>query len=222
MRSKIKIMLLFLVSSASLADEEIVRPYRVPTFTGETTEFREIQPAIKPAKKIDSDLIFRTIANCYPIKPWGIDIRLRAGTTFKDTTENTINTGELGRYYVGVVASMPIYSETEIDKARTREYRRRKETATMIQQLISALSTKRRAERLLGLYVSLEKRAQLRVSQGLTDTTEQIGYLEKVAITQSELDTANAQIEGARIALVGQCRPEVAERVNTFLMSEIN
>lgn len=214
---------LFAAYSDACAEEKeaLVQPYRVPTFTGEPAEFKEIQPAIKPAKKIDSDLIFRTVVNCYPIKPWGIDVQLRAGLTYADQSKTTINTTDLGKYYVGVVAKMPIYSEPEIDRTRTREYQRRKETSDTIATMIKALATKRRAERLLGLYMSLERRSQLRVSAGIVDTTEQIGYLEKVAMTQAELDAANAEIEGARLALVGQCRPEVEDQVNNFLMSEI-
>jgi hypothetical protein len=221
--SKIKVLILALASAVAWADEplDIVTPYRVPTFTGETAEFRNIQPAIKPAKKIDSDLIFRTIVNCYPVKPWGVDIQLRAAVTQKDESETTINTSDLGRYYIGVVARMPIYSEPEIERARNKEYIRRKDTTATIAKMIQALATKRRAERLLGLYMSLEQRAQLRVAEGIVETTEQIGYLEKVALTQAELDTANAEIEGARLALVGQCRPEVEHTVNDFLLHEI-
>jgi hypothetical protein len=221
--SKIKVIGLVMISATAWADEtrDIVTPYRVPTFTGEAAEFRDIQPAIKPAKKIDSDLIFRTIVNCYPIKPWGMDIQLRAAMTQRDESETTINTSDLGRYYIGVVARMPIYSEPEIERARNKEYDRRKDTTATIAKMIQALATKRRAERLLGLYQSLEQRAQLRVAEGIVETTEQIGYLEKVALTQAELDTANAEIEGARLALLGQCRPEVEHTVNDFLLNEI-
>lgn len=221
--SMLCIAVIFFISYTNvLADEkEIVKPYRVPTFTGDPVEFKDIQPAIKPAKQIDSGLIFRTIVNCYPIKPWGIDIQLRAAMTHKDESESTINTSDLGQYYIGIVAKMPIYSEPEIDKERNREYNRRKETSATISTMIKALSTKRRAERLLGLYLSLEKRAQLRVAEGIVSADEQIKYLDKVAQAQSDLDSAVAEIEGARLTLVGQCRSEVEHTVNEFLLSEL-
>lgn len=76
---------------------------------------------------------------------------------------------------------------------------------------------RRRAQRELGLYTSLEARAQKRVAMGLMEASEQIGYLEKVAQAQAALDAATAHIEGARLALVGQCRDEVAEEVNRYL-----
>jgi hypothetical protein len=53
---------------------------------------------------------------------------------------------------------------------------------------------------------------------GIVDASEQIGYLEKVAQAQSELDDAGARIEGARLALAGQCRDGVANEVNAYLI----
>jgi len=84
-------------------------------------------------------------------------------------------------------------------------------------RFLLGLSGRRRAQRELGLYASLEARSQQRVGLGLTEAAEQIGYLEKVAQAQAKLDDANASIEGARLALVGQCRDEVANEVNDYL-----
>ena len=95
------------------------------------------------------------------------------------------------------------------------------QTTSTIKELLTAVATKRRAERLMGLYSSLEKRAQVRIETGVAPVDEQIGYLEKVATTQGELDTAEAAIEGSRLALIGQCRPEVVDEVNNYILSEI-
>jgi predicted ribosome quality control (RQC) complex YloA/Tae2 family protein len=117
---------------------------------------------------------------------------------------------------------MPLYSGVEIDREQKLAIDRKLKTAEVVAQLLNALSAKRRAERMINLYASLEKRSQIRVRDGIVAVDEQIGYLEKVATTQGEIDTANAQIEGARLALIHQCQSDDVERLNNFILSEIN
>jgi hypothetical protein len=95
------------------------------------------------------------------------------------------------------------------------------QTTDTIKALLTAVASKRRAERLMGLYEALEARSKERVKQAITPVEEQIAYLEKVATTQGELDAANAAIEASRLALIGQCRPEVEEQVNDYILREI-
>jgi C4-dicarboxylate-specific signal transduction histidine kinase len=73
----------------------------------------------------------------------------------------------------------------------------------------------------MGLYEALEARSKERVKQGVVSPDEQIALLEKVANTQGELDQANATIEASRLALIGQCRPEVMNEVNNYILGEI-
>ena len=116
---------------------------------------------------------------------------------------------------------MPLYSDVEIDKDRKLEYQRRMQTTETIKALLTGVATKRRAERLMGLYEALEKRAQERIKNGLAETAEQITFLEKVATTQGELDQANASIEASRLALIGQCRPDAEQEVNDYILNQI-
>lgn len=198
-----------------------IKPYEIPTFTGEKVEWEKIKPAINPLKTIDGDYIQRIVTNCYPEKPWGIELSAKAGLQYRKTIEGEITTSDSSPYYAGIVFNMPLYSGTEIDMMRNREYKRRIHTASTITELIKAVALKRRAERMMGLYLSLEKRSQARVKNGIVSVDEQIAYLEKVAHTQADLDQANASIEGSRISLVAQCRPDVSEQVNRIILSEI-
>ncbi|MCX8050160.1 MAG: hypothetical protein N3A55_10960 [Methylohalobius sp.] len=196
-----------------------VPPYQIPTFDGKARDFREPIPPIAPAPEVDGDVIFQMVVNCFPERvKWGIEIDAVAGSRWQDRSGiSAFDTSGLARHYVGIVARMPLYSATEINRERQEEYRRRQEVAENIQKLLLGLSNRRRAQRELGLYTSLEARAQKRVAMGLVEASEQISYLEKVAQAQAALDAATAQIEGARLALVGQCRDEVAEEVNRYL-----
>lgn len=231
-KRRLKALFACLLICASVQAEENkppnIEPYKIPTFTGEAVDWHKIKPAINPQKNIDGDAIFNVINKCYPLKSgFGLEVNLRAGMNYKPNTNDSNNsttvvqTYDSQSYYAGIVANMPLYSDIEIDKERKLEYQRREQTAMTIKEMLSAVAAKRRAERMMGLYTSLEKRSQARVENGIASVDEQIGYLEKVATTQAELDKAKAEIEGARIALIGQCRPEVVEQVNDYILSEI-
>jgi hypothetical protein len=206
-----------------------IMPYEIPTFTGAPVDYKQIKPAIDPKKKINGDAIFQIINKCYPLKSgFGLEVNLRGGMNYKPSNKNTsggnttvVQTYDSQNYYAGIVANMPLYSDIEIDKDRKVEYQRREQTAMTIKEMLSAVAAKRRAERMMGLYMSLEKRAQVRIETGVAPVDEQIGFLEKVATTQGELDTAEAAIEGSRLALIGQCRPEIMDEVNNYILSEI-
>jgi hypothetical protein len=198
-----------------------IPPYEIPTYSGEHPDFKGPIPAMRPAPQVDADGMFRMVVNCYPVKSkWQVELDAVAGTRYTDGDGGitTFDTSGLARHYVGLVAKMPLYSAQELDREREREYHRRTDTATRIAELLQALADRQRAQRELGLYTSLEARAQKRVAIGVAETTEQVSYLEKVATAQSNLDAARAKILGARLALVGQCRDEVLDEVNGYLM----
>jgi len=216
-----RILLIFAVSLSCYA-EETVPPYQVPTFTGEETDWHKMKPAINPAKTVNADLIVETVNHCYPVPPMNIEISMRSGLTYRPpSTGAMVQSLDASQYYAGIVATMPLYSGVEIDKEQKLAIDRKLKTVEAVAQMLTALSTKRRAERLLGLYWSLEKRSQKRVADGIVAVDEQIGMLEKVATTQGELDAANATIEGSRLALIHQCKPEDTERLNNFILNEI-
>jgi hypothetical protein len=219
-------LFLFWLNAAATAEEQkppTIKPFEIPTFTGKPVDWNHQKPAINPLPKIDGDAIFKVVNRCYPLKSgFGLDISLKAGATYKDTANSTqINTLDSNKYYAGIVANMPLYSDVEIDKDRKLEYQRRMQTTDTIKALLTGVATKRRAERLMGLYEALEKRAQERIKNGLAETAEQITFLEKVATTQGELDQANASIEASRLALIGQCRPDAEQEVNDYILNQI-
>ena len=225
--NKAKILATCLLCCVSVQAEEHkppdIKPFEIPSFTGKPVDWNHPKKAINELPKIDGDAIFNMVNRCYPLKSgFGLDISLKAGATYKDTTgSNQINTLDSNRYYAGIVASMPLYSDVEIDKERKLEYQRRMQTTETIKAMLEGVANKRRAERLIGLYEALEARSKERVKQGIASADEQIGYLEKVATTQGDLDKANATIEASRLALIGQCRPEVMNEVNNYILGEI-
>jgi len=221
----VRISLLLLLSISAIAEEKtpVLQPFEIPTYTGSAVDWKKIKPAINKLPTVDGDAIFKLVNTCYPLKSgFGLDVSLKAGLTYKDTSSSSqINTLDSNRYYAGIVANMPLYSDIEIDKERKLEYQRRMQTTDTIKALLSAVATKRKSERLLGLFAALEKRSQERIRVGVASVDEQIAFLEKVATAQGDLDIANATIEASRLALIGQCRPDVAEQVNDFIIGQI-
>jgi hypothetical protein len=196
-----------------------IPPYQIPNFDGSKREIKAPVPAMAPATVVDGDEILRIVINCYPERaPWKLDFDLVAGARMSEgNTITTFDSSGISKYYVGVVAKMPLYNSGELDKERQQEFKRRGEIASNIQAFMKAIADRRRSQRELGLYTSLEARSQARVATGIAAAEEQVGYLEKVAGAQAGLDASRAAIEGARLSLVSQCRDEVANDVNEYL-----
>lgn len=219
--SKRKLYLALAAASLGICqagDPPAIPPYQIPTFDGQSRDFKTPIPAMAPAPPVDGDSIFSLVVNCFPERvKWGLELDAVGGVRESAGGVSTFDTSGLAKHYVGIVAKMPLYSASEINKERQTEYERRQQVAANIKALLSGLANRRRAQRELGLYTSLEARSQKRVDLGLVEATEQISFLEKVAQAQSKLDDADAAIDGARLALVGQCRDEVANQVNDYL-----
>lgn len=202
-----------------------IPPYQIPTFSGKENNFKKygFAPPMQPAMAVDSDMLFTAVVNCFPERvPWGLELDAVGGARYAEQNAiSTFDTSGLSRYYVGVVAKLPLYSAEELNRQRQSEYNRRGEVAKHIEALLTALSAQRRAKRQLGLFTSLEARAQERVALGLADSSEQITYLEKVIEAQSKLDDSEAGLSGARLALIGQCRDEMADAVNNHILQLI-
>ncbi len=195
-----------------------IKPYSLPKFNAESPEFRADIPALEKAPRVDADQLYQQIVHCYPAKSlWNIDIGLR-GAVNTGSVLNLDGTS-IGRNYVGIVMQMPLYSVTEIERQRDREYKRRTDTAKLLADFIASIANRNQAVRELGLYSSLEGRSRIRVQQGIADATEQIRYLEKVSHAQTALIKSETDIMQARLTLVGSCRPEQADHMNQFLTS---
>ena len=202
-------------ASQAPAQPPAVKPFEVPTF-GAKREFRAAPAQWVKAPRVDGDAVFRTIIDCYPNKSnWNIDVNLDAAV--RNASIVDITGTSIGRASVGIVARMPLYSATEMDREREREARRRIDTAAKVANFVEALAQRNQALRLLGIAAAMESRAQIRVNEGIADATEQIGYLEKVATLEKDVITAESKAMEARLSLISLCRDDVASTVNAYL-----
>ena len=145
------------------------KPYRLPTMEGDSRSYHDNLPPLVKAPAIDPDLVFKSVMTCYPAPSnFNIDIELRGQIRSAAGGDDLFETTDIGSNYVGIVARMPIYSHTEIDRERDREFNRRTITAASVAQFVAAVATRNHAIRELALHRSLEARAAIRVQQGLS------------------------------------------------------
>jgi hypothetical protein len=65
---------------------------------------------------------------------------------------------------------------------------------------------------------SLERRSQERVKLGLTETAEQVTYLEKVATVEGALLKQRGDLQKARLELIGHCATSQADDLDRHIM----
>lgn len=195
-----------------------VQPYQIPTMAGDGLDYHDRPAAIVQAPALDADAIFKAVLACYPERSkFDIDVDLRASIRSSEVLDLQDTTTGLGKSYVGIVASMPLYSGKELDREKEREYSRRKDTAKAVADFVTAIAGRNHAIREFALYRSLEARSAARVKEGITEASEQVSYLEKVASSQEKLINEEAKIMESRLLLAGMCDPKNAERIGAWL-----
>lgn len=195
------------------------QPYELPTLAGDNLDYHDKPEALIKAPVIDAESLFLTVMHCYPAdSSWDIDVKLQARITtntedlFYNDDDSTISSN-----YVGIVASMPLYSSKEMSRDKEREYRRRTDIAGMIANFVGSIASRNRALRELSLYRSLEARSAVRVKNGIVSATEQIGYLEKVSARNEQLIKKEMEILQNRLQLASTCESSKYEQINTYL-----
>lgn len=208
------------VRDESLAVPPKVEPYKLPTFEGKNVDYHTVMPIDAPNADLDADTIYETILACYPHPShYKLDVELRLSASDREMI-NVDNTRQ-GKYYAEVVAKMPLYSTTEIERLNQMEIKIRESIAKNTALFNQAISMSITAHRQFGLYSSLESRSQTRVKQGIADTQEQIGFLEKVIAAQTLVSEWDAKLDNARIELIAMCRETEKEKVSWFLFDYI-
>ena len=86
-----------------------VKPFKLPSLTGEAVDFHGYLPPLVAAPRLDADGIFEQAVNCFPeASKFKVEVTLEGGLRSQDilTADNT----HIGKSYAGIVARMPLYS----------------------------------------------------------------------------------------------------------------
>ena len=116
-----------------------------------------------------------------------------------------------------LVARLPLYSATELDHEREREWMRRRRAAEAVGQLLTQLADRQRLRQERDLMRALEKRARQRVISGIVDSSEQVRYMERVADLEGQLLRQSGHIERSRLELLGFCDQAHADALYAHL-----
>lgn len=213
-------VLSIMLAGCSKAEETkaAAQVYRLPTLTGRVDPTPPEVGGYAPPPQIDADRLFHAVVRCYPSRSLfrgELAAVARAGTG--SVTDFSDGTATSSKAYLGLVARIPLYSPIETDRERERESARRVKIAEAVAALNDAATRRAISQRKAALYRSLESRAALRVKHGVAETTEQAGYLEKLANQVEAIAKAEADITAARLALLGMCQDDRAGDVDRMI-----
>lgn len=189
------------------------KPFKLDTFHGDERHFERENIPLEKVGKINNEKLFSEILKCYPSESL-FNSELKIQTTASPIRSND---PDYDNYYAKVVWEMPLYSSSETTQRMHRETQRRTTTAEILSGFSEAIARRNQQLRLVSLYRNLEKRSQIRVSQGLADATEQIGYLEKTSQAHTALLKAESDILKYRLQLVSLCADSKAPKLNRLL-----
>lgn len=196
------------------------RPHELPTYSGERDTFHAPEKPPKPGDIPDARGLYNRALDCWPVPSFfRAEVNLE-GRVRSDRNSYIDDTGAQrggDRYGVGIVARIPLYSAMELDREREREYMRRTKLADAVGAFIAILAERQKHVRQLQLMRALERRSQERVKVGVTETAEQVGYLEKVAALEGTLLQQRGQLEKSRLELIGHCSTSRADELDAFI-----
>ena len=123
----------------------------------------------------------------------GVSSRQRGFTEAQDT-------------FVGLVATVPLYSGKELDRERDKAAGRKRQAGDDIAVMIENIEKVLHNRRMLAVYKVMETRSKKRVQAGVVPLTEQVDIMEKLSNLQKETITFTAQIGGKHTALLNSCK----------------
>ena len=206
-------------------------PYQLPLYDGTPgSDFSPPLDELKLGPTPNAPELFDLVQKCWPDKTWfrgelsaeaRINQRLSdsssAVTTYDAATGQYVTSTGASTQYVGIVFRLPLWSATELDRERDREANRRSLVAATVGTYIKALAEVQISARELSLMKSLERRSQQRVGLGITDTAEQVKYLERVAAVDRGLYGQQAALITAHIALTALCDDNKRPGLDAYL-----
>jgi hypothetical protein len=213
--------LALLVLPLAMASDDNKKPHELPTYSGQKPSYHAPEKPPVPGQLPDARELYDRTLNCWPVPSFmraevTLEGRVRTDRTQMMDEDGTIRSA--GRAGVALVARLPLYSALELDREREREYMRRTKLADATGNFLSILAERQKHVRQLELMRALERRSQERVKAGITETAEQVGFMEKVAGLEGELLKQSGMLQKARLELIGHCSPTQADEVDRYIM----
>lgn len=221
LRARHKRWALLLVWPALALAQDNKHPHELPTYSGDKPSYHAPVKPPKPGALPDARDLYERALACWPAPSsmrFEVNLEGRIRSDRSTYVDESNNMRSAGRYGVGVVARIPLYSTVELDREREREYMRRTKLAESVGSFIALLAERQKHTRQLELMRALERRAQERVKLGVAETTEQVGYLEKVATIEGALLKQRGDLQKSRLELIGHCSPSQTDELDRHII----
>ncbi len=216
--------LVLLAPLGAAGEGEEAKPFELPTYAGDKQSIHAPTMPPKPGAMPDAKDLYERALHCWPAQSYIRGEVFAEGRLRSDQVNYMDDNGTVrgaARSSVALVARIPLYSALELDREREREYARRTKLAEAVGVFVTALSERLKTKRELELTRALERRAQERVRIGVTETAEQVKYLERVAALEGDLMRLGGQIQKSRLELVGHCTAREGESMDRHLVQFI-
>ena len=205
---------LLLAGCAGAADNGKDRPappWHLPRFDGSTPEAMDrAQPpngTLEPGPVVDYRGLYDLVITCYPTRSWWQpEIVFEGRATQGNRQTGAVVQSPETMSYVGIVATVPLYSAMEIDRERERERLRRREIADAVGKLVGLVADREVHYRELELMRAIEDRSGRRVAAGVAETSEQITAIRNVAQLESKIIQTRADLQAQALVIIGMCK----------------
>lgn len=140
-------------------------------------------------------------SKCLIDKAWlDVDVDLKSGlsTRQRGYTESQDT-------FVGLVATVPLFSGQELDRERDRAIARKRQVTDDIAELIKNIEKVLHDRRMIEIYKVMEDRSRKRVKSGVVGLTEQVGIMEQLSTLRKEVITFTAEI-GKYMSILNMCK----------------
>lgn len=182
-----------------------------------------LKPVIPPLKIVEHDgYLFEQVVSCYPAPSlFDMDLKFQAGLKGTNSSEYYDRAGFQTNAYAGLVLEVPLYSTQERYRALHEESKRREQLAKDIATLDKAVAKRVKSEDMYELYKALEARAAVRVKDGYTPLTEQVGYIEKGAQAYADFIDSQAEINAAIADISAFCTKVTRPGIERLLKEHV-
>lgn len=185
--------LLLILPLLLLSNSSNAKPFELDTYDD---NFKKTEIGLTYSK------LNQLASKCLIDKGWlDMDVDLKSGVSSRQRGFN-----ESQDTFVGLVATVPLFSGKELDRERDKLIARKRQATDDIAGMIENIEKVLHDRRMIDIYKTMESRSRTRVKSGVIGLSEQVDIMEKLSSLRKEVITFTAQIGGKYTAILNGCK----------------
>ena len=199
--------LLLILPLLLLSNSSNAKPFELDTYDD---NFKKTEIGLTYSK------LNQLTSKCLIDKGWlDMDVDLKSGVSTRQRGFN-----ESQDTFVGLVATVPLFSGKELDRERDKLINRKRQATDDIAAMIENIEKVLHDRRMIDIYKIMESRSRKRVQSGVIGLSEQVDIMEKLSTMRKEIITFTAQVGGKYTALLNGCKEGQDKRALKDYMDE--